>query len=99
MKHPLPSPWVAVIGRCLALLTVLGSILAAASRAMAQCAMCSGAADASSGQFAYSKSTLFMISVPYLLLAGVAGYVVHAFRKADDATEVREGEGPDPGGD
>ena len=52
-----------------------------ASRVMAQCAMCSGAADASSGQFAYSKSTLFMLSIPYLLVGGVAGYIVHAFRR------------------
>jgi hypothetical protein len=59
--------------------------------------MCSGAADASSGQFAYSKSTLFMLSIPYLLLGGVAGYVVHAFRRA--RAPSGDSEEPDgPGG-
>jgi hypothetical protein len=58
--------------------------------------MCSGAADASSGQFAYSRSTLFMLSIPYLLLGGVAGYVVHAFRKARvSAGESKEPADPD----
>jgi hypothetical protein len=56
----------------------------AAAKAAAQCAMCSGAADASAGQFAFSKSTLMMLSVPYLLLGGVALYVVRAFRRSRD---------------
>jgi len=44
--------------------------------------MCEGSAAAGSdGGAVYNRSTLFMLSVPYLLLAGVAGYVVHAFRK------------------
>jgi heme/copper-type cytochrome/quinol oxidase subunit 2 len=67
---------------CLALLAA--GLAAAASRAFAQCAMCSGAADASAGQFAFGKSTLMMLSVPYLLLGGVALYVVRAFRKSRD---------------
>jgi hypothetical protein len=81
--------------RLFALLSVAALSLAAASSVLAQCAMCSGAADASSGEYAYSKSTLFMLSVPYLLLGGVAGYVVHAFRRA--RVPSRDGEGPDPG--
>jgi hypothetical protein len=87
------------IFRCLALGGVIGSALLTASQALAQCAMCSGAADATSGQFAYSKSTLFMISVPYLLLGGVAGYVVHAFRKAGATSTAREDDGPFAEGD
>jgi heme/copper-type cytochrome/quinol oxidase subunit 2 len=63
----------------------------AAAKAAAQCAMCSGAADASAGQFAFSKSTLMMLSVPYLLIGGVALYVVRAFRRS------REDSGGAPG--
>jgi hypothetical protein len=92
MNRPLRFP----IVRCLALASVLALALAAASGALAQCAMCSGAADATSGEFAYSKSTIFMLSVPYLLLGGVAGYVVHAFRRA--RAPSRDGEGRDPAG-
>lgn len=85
-----------VLTRFSGVISVLVLSVMTASRVMAQCAMCSGAAEASSGQFAYSKSTLFMLSIPYLLLGGVAGYIVHAFRKA--RVSFPDGEpGPDPG--
>ena len=80
--------------RCRAWIPIL-LLLFGASRAVAQCAMCSGAADATSGEFAYSKSTLFMLSVPYLLLGGVAGYVVRAFRRSRDASSAGDGDDPD----
>jgi hypothetical protein len=82
--------------RRVALAALVGWFLAG-SHALAQCAMCSGAADATSGQFAYSKSTLFMLSIPYLLLGGVGGYVVHAFRKARD--DSRSEDSGEPGGE
>ena len=57
--------------------------LALDTAAFAQCAMCQGASAASSdGGAVYNRSTLFMLCVPYLLLGGVAGYVVYAFRRA-----------------
>ncbi len=65
---------------------MLASLPLASSGAFAQCAMCSGAAGAGSdGGGAYNLSTLLMLAVPYLLLLGVAGYVVYAFRKARPA--------------
>jgi hypothetical protein len=85
-----------VFARFSGFISVLVLSAVTASRVMAQCAMCSGAADASSGQFAYSKSTLFMLSVPYLLLGGVAGYIVHAYRQARGPSPGVE-TGPDPG--
>jgi len=54
--------------------------------AFAQCAMCQGSTAATSdGGAVYNRSTLFMLCVPYLLLGGVAGYVVYAFRRARPA--------------
>jgi len=44
--------------------------------------MCQGGADATPGDFAYSKSTLFMLSVPYVLILGVAAYVFYAFHRS-----------------
>jgi len=75
---------------------VYGFRLAAAS-ALAQCAMCSGAADASAGQFAFSKSTLMMLSVPYLLLGGVALYVVRAFRRSREKSGGAAGDADSTG--
>jgi heme/copper-type cytochrome/quinol oxidase subunit 2 len=64
-------------------------VLAAAPSATAQCAMCQGASAAGSdGGAVYNRSTLFMLCVPYLLLAGVAGYVVYAFRRARPAASA-----------
>jgi hypothetical protein len=61
-------------------------LFAAAGPLLAQCAMCQGASAAGSdGGSVYNRSTLFMLCVPYLLLAGVAGYVVYAFRRARPA--------------
>ena len=58
-------------------------ILAMETPVLAQCAMCQGASAAGAdGGAVYNRSTLFMLCVPYLLLAGVAGYVVYAFRRA-----------------
>ncbi|MCI0657188.1 MAG: hypothetical protein L0170_08975 [Acidobacteria bacterium] len=49
--------------------------------------MCQGSSAATSDSGAvYNRSTLFMLCVPYLLLAGVAGYVVYAFRRARPAS-------------
>lgn len=57
--------------------------LALHAPALAQCAMCQGSTAATSdGGAVYNRSTLFMLCVPYLLLGGVAGYVVYAFRRA-----------------
>jgi hypothetical protein len=63
--------------------------LFSASRLLAQCAMCSGAvgAGADAGR-AYNSSTVFMLAVPYLLLLGVLGYVVHAFRRPPAKADV-----------
>jgi heme/copper-type cytochrome/quinol oxidase subunit 2 len=72
------------LARLAACATLAYGFRLAAAQAAAQCAMCSGAADASAGQFAFSKSTLMMLSVPYLLLGGVALYVVRAFRRSRD---------------
>ena len=45
--------------------------------------MCQGSSGAGNdGGAAYNRSTLFMLCVPYLLLGGVAGYVVYAFRRS-----------------
>ena len=61
-------------------------LFTAAAPLLAQCAMCQGASAAGSeGGAVYNRSTLFMLCVPYLLLAGVAGYVVYAFRRARPA--------------
>jgi len=70
--------------------------LPSASELFAQCAMCSGAvgAGADAGA-AYNSSTLFMLAVPYLLLLGVLGYVVHAFRRPPSSSS---GEPSDPRG-
>ena len=58
-------------------------VVAAGAPAHAQCAMCeSNAAAGADGGAVYNRSTLFMLCVPYLLLAGVGGYVVLAFRRA-----------------
>ena len=57
--------------------------LAAPGAARAQCAMCEGSAAAGSDSGAsYNHSTLFMLSMPYLLLGGIGGYVVYAFRRS-----------------
>ncbi len=68
-------------------LFVLAAVfLLAGIPALAQCAMCQGSAAATSdGGAVYNRSTLFMLCVPYLLLAGVAGYVVYAFRRVRPA--------------
>lgn len=80
--------------------TVLPFLLAClppASNLFAQCAMCSGAAGAGpDAGGAYNSSTLFMLAIPYLLLLGVLGYVVHAFRRSPSGSSV---EAPDPRGD
>jgi hypothetical protein len=61
--------------------------LALDTPASAQCAMCQGSTAATSdGGAVYNRSTLFMLCVPYLLLGGVAGYVVYAFRRARPAS-------------
>lgn len=57
--------------------------VAAVSPALAQCAMCSGAAGSNTDAgAAYNTSSLFMLAVPYLLLMGVGGYVFYAFRRS-----------------
>jgi hypothetical protein len=69
-------------------LIAMALLVAAGTPILAQCAMCQGASAAGSdGGAMYNRSTLFMLSVPYLLLGGVAGYVVYAFRRARAAGE------------
>lgn len=58
----------------------LGSLLMS-DPARAQCAMCQASAESTrGGGAAFNLSTLFMLSVPYLLVVGVIGYVVYATR-------------------
>ena len=73
-----------VLGRAVVVLVIgAGFLLGGVAVAFAQCAMCEGASAAGAdGGAVYNRSTLFMLSVPYLLLAGVAGYVAYAFRRA-----------------
>ena len=72
-----------------AVLFIAVAILVSDSPALAQCAMCQGASAAGSdGGAVYNRSTLFMLCVPYLLLGGVAGYVVYAFRRARPANRT-----------
>jgi len=72
--------WIRQTGTALCLAALL--IVAAGTPAHAQCAMCQGSSGAGNdGGAAYNRSTLFMLCVPYLLLGGVAGYVVYAFRR------------------
>lgn len=70
--------------------------LATAVPALAQCAMCEGSAAAGSDAgVAYNRSTLFMLSVPYLLLGGIGGYVVYVFRRGrSSAQDTSEDEAP-----
>jgi hypothetical protein len=72
--------------------------LSSVSRLLAQCAMCSGAvgAGADAGR-AYNSSTVFMLAVPYLLLLGVLGYVVHAFRRPPAKADVAGSDLPPDG--
>jgi hypothetical protein len=68
-------------------LILAAAFLALDTPALAQCAMCQGSSAATSdGGAVYNRSTLFMLCVPYLLLGGVAGYVVYAFRRARPAS-------------
>jgi hypothetical protein len=78
--------------RVAALLLVLAALLLVLDiPAFAQCAMCQGATAAGSdGGAVYNRSTLFMLCVPYLLLGGVAGYVVYAFRRVRPANPSRD---------
>ena len=63
----------------------------------AQCAMCEGSAAAGGdGGAVYNRSTLFMLSVPYLLLLGVGGYVVYAFRRARSHPRPGSDDAPAP---
>ena len=79
-------------------LLLLVLLLASANTpASAQCAMCQGAAGAGpEGGGAYNLSTLLMLAVPYLLLLGVGGYVVYAFRRSG-ASSGDPASDPDPG--
>ena len=89
----------AVLRRPWTILPFTLAILPCISELHAQCAMCSGAAGAGADAGrAYNSSTLFMLAVPYLLLLGVLGYVVHAFRRppsssSGGASDLR-GHGP-----
>jgi len=71
-----------------ALSLVLVLLWTAGVTAHAQCAMCQGSSGAGAdGGAAYNRSTLFMLSVPYLLLGGVAGYIVYAFRRSRNSLD------------
>jgi hypothetical protein len=71
-------PWM----RAAALLVILMILIPSSSTPVsAQCAMCQGSSGAGAdGGASYNRSTLFMLCVPYILLGGVAGYIVYAFR-------------------
>ena len=75
----------------LLLIVLLTTPLASTMKVSAQCAMCQGSSSAGAdGGASYNRSTLFMLCVPYLLLGGVAGYVVLAFRRNRSGIESSE---------
>lgn len=88
-KMPLPRGIFALAFTALVALAAPGDV-------RAQCAMCEGSAAAGSDSgAAYNHSTLFMLSVPYLLLGGIGGYVVYAFRRSrNSAPAALEDEPP-----
>ena len=92
MKSRIPV----ILRRPWTVLPLFLACLPSASELFAQCAMCSGAAGAGADAGgAYNSSTLFMLAIPYLLLMGVLGYVVHAFRRPPSSSS---GEASDPRG-
>jgi hypothetical protein len=79
-------------------IVIVTLFLLAGIPAFAQCAMCQGSTAATSdGGAVYNHSTLFMLCVPYLLLAGVAGYVVYAFRRVRPASSAGDPGTASPG--